>query len=113
MAAKILLTGGHRRIAFIGGYTGLPNTEDRKHGFMAHLKQSGFELWNHEETDGTYEGGYAAAMRILSSVARPDAIFCSNDMVAIGVIDAARQEFDLLIPDDISVLGFDNLPMAA
>jgi len=52
-------------------------------------------------------------MRIPSSVARPDAIFCSNDMVAIGVIGAARQEFELLIPDDISVLGFDNLPMAA
>ena len=61
----------------------------------------------------SYEAGYAAARRLLARKPRPDAIFGANDVVALGVVDAARREFGLKVPQDLSVVGFDDISMAS
>jgi DNA-binding LacI/PurR family transcriptional regulator len=60
----------------------------------------------------SYEAGYAAAKRLLRQASRPDALFFASDVMAFGGMDAAR-EIGLSIPGDVSIIGYDDVPMAA
>jgi DNA-binding LacI/PurR family transcriptional regulator len=60
----------------------------------------------------SYDNGIAAAHRLFTGTTRPDAVFCVNDVTACGLIDAARHEFGLRVPEDLSVIGFDNIKQA-
>ena len=71
------------------------------------------ERWLREESEHNYQAGHAAALRLLRRPDRPDAIFCVSDAVAFGAIDAARYDFGLRVPEDVSIIGFDDLPTAA
>ena len=73
----------------------------KKHGLDRPLRDCG---------NFTYKGGAEAARRLLSAAKRPDAIFFADDVMALGVIDVARKEFSLRIPEDLSVVGFDDIP---
>jgi DNA-binding LacI/PurR family transcriptional regulator len=112
--AEHLIKLGHKRLAYVAGRPDASTTVDRWRGFAGRCARHGVPEPIREEGGGfSYQAGYAAAQRLLSRTPRPDAIFGANDIVALGVIDAARREFGLTIPDDLSVVGFDDIAMAS
>ncbi len=111
MVADYLIDRGHRRIAYAAGRTGSPTNDDRERGFIGRLRERGAVL--HARVGGdvyTYEAGRAAAKALAAQ--KPDAIFFANDLMAMGGMDALRYELKLRVPEDISVVGFDDVPMA-
>jgi len=113
-AARHLLRLGHRRAAYVAGRPDVSTTVERWDGFCAVFEERGLDPPVYEEA-GTfsYEAGYGAAKRLMRGRHAPKAVFCGNDILAIGFMDAARREFGLDIPRDLSVIGFDDIAMAA
>jgi LacI family transcriptional regulator len=113
-AMEYLIGLGHRRIGFIGGRPDLQCARQRLQGYKAGLRQAHIPLDRDLLTNGDFSraAGYGCAQRLLSLPAPPTAIFAANDQSAIGAIEAA-QVTGRRVPDDLSVLGFDNVPEAA
>lgn len=111
-AASLLLARGRRRIGFIGGAPNTSTHVERARGFRTRLNEAGRAV--HAEIAGhfSYRVAYAATSELLSRPDRPDALFCCNDIMGLAVIDAAKDR-GLRIPDDLAVVGFDDIPMAA
>lgn len=104
---------GHRKIAFLRGPLNLHTAQLRHHAFVDSLKQIGIKpnpAWL-IEGDHTLEGGLRGMEHILQSNDMPTAVMCSNDMTAIGVMHAILGA-GLRIPDDFSVVGFDDVHIA-
>jgi len=104
---------GHRRIGFISGPKRLHSAQSRLTAFTSSLTECGISpepSWL-LEGDHTLEGGIAAMERLLDSGKVPSAVMCSNDMTAIGVLHKAYRS-KLRVPDDLSVIGFDDIHMA-
>ena len=104
---------GHRNIAFISGPLSRRSSLSRKEAFLACLHSIGLKP-NPDwliEGDHTLDGGRDAMQKILALPHLPTAIMCSNDMTAIGV-QHALFEADLRIPDDFSLIGFDDIHLA-
>ena len=115
LAAMNYLTGlGHRRIGHIAGEMKLVSASQRLQGYKDGLAAAGIPLDEDliEIGDYTTETAVICARKLLSLPDRPTAIFAANDMSAMGVYQAAR-DFGLQIPEDLSVIGFDNLREAA
>ena len=112
-ATEHLLELGHRRIAAITGNHDWTATEERLHGFRAALASAGIipdpELI--VEANWEISGGFDAAERLLALPDRPTAIFAFNDNLAIGALQAARSA-RLRVPDDLSIVGFDDSEQA-
>jgi LacI family transcriptional regulator len=104
-----LLGLGHRRIAAITGPRGRLATEERLRGYYAAMAGAGVLPDSRlvAESDFIVEGGFAAAARLLALPDRPTAIFAFNDPLAIGAMQAARSH-GLRVPDDVSIVGFDD-----
>ena len=113
-ATDYLIAQGHKRIGFVGGPHGFRSARERRAGFEEALAAAGIALPRSMIADGnyTFESGLVAAERLLDVIPRPTAIFSSNDEMAAGVIHAARQR-NLDIPRDLSIIGFDDTPIAA
>ena len=113
-AASYLIALGHRRIGFITGAMDLSSAVERLNGFKAALEAHGIPLIPELVQQGDFQqpGGYTAASALLDLAEPPTAIFASNDASAFGAIDAIRSR-GLRIPEDISIVGFDDLPQAA
>ena len=112
MAADLLLDAGHGRIAYVAGEAGSSTNRDRERGFTERLKERGHSLDLHEQGDFSYESGQQAAERLLGGDGRPEAVFCANDLMAMGFLDVAREGMGIRVPEDLSVIGFDDIPMA-
>jgi DNA-binding LacI/PurR family transcriptional regulator len=111
-AAEHLVGLGHTKPAFVAGRIDTTTNLDRERGFVERLNELGVALHARDGGDEyTYESGYAAALRLIGRPEPPDAIFFANDILAIGGIDALR-EAGVRVPDDISIIGFDNIPVA-
>ncbi len=112
-AAEFLASGGHRRIAHVAGWQGSSTGRDRAWGFREGLAAAGLEPF--AVIDGLYDRGTAAgaARDLMLSPDRPDAIFVGNDHMAFAVLDALRFEMELSVPGDVSIMGYDDVPMAA
>jgi len=109
-----LLNLGHRRIAFGGNERGGLLHQQRRAGVVAELESVGLELQKEYDLcapSGQMSSGAFLAKQLLSMPQRPTAMICFNDMLAIGVMQALQQA-NVRIPDDISVAGFDDLPLA-
>ncbi|MEU3841072.1 LacI family DNA-binding transcriptional regulator [Streptomyces sp. NPDC028635] len=104
LVVEHLIGLGHRRIAHVGGHGAVG--ELRREGYASALAARGLEQ-RVEPGDLTEEGGYRAAVRLLSRPDRPTAVFAVNDMTAVGVLTAAA-ELGLKVPHDVSVAGYDN-----
>lgn len=108
-AAEVLLLAGHRRLGFINNVDDIPASTGRLEGFRARVAEEGVDPDEvavvAAETDPA--GGYEAARQLLAREQRPTAIFCFNDRLAMGAYRAAA-ECGLRIPEDLSVVGFDN-----
>ena len=112
--ADHLIDRGHKRLAFVAGRPDASTNVDRWKGFRARSVARGIPSPLREEAGSFgYQAGYAAACRLFSGAERPDAVFGANDILAIGVMDAARREFGLKIPEDLSIVGFDDIAMAS
>jgi LacI family transcriptional regulator len=113
-ATQYLIAQGHRRIGLIAGPHGFRSARERRLGFEDAMRDAGISLPRSMIAEGnyTFESGLIAAERLLDVVPRPTAIFSSNDEMAAGVIHAACQR-GLIVPRDLSVIGFDDTPIAA
>jgi DNA-binding LacI/PurR family transcriptional regulator len=110
LVADALLDAGHKRLAYITGREDTSTNVDRQQGFLERLSERGASC-RVETGNFTYQGGFEAALRLLGCEDRPDAIFCANDITALGALDAARK-LGIQVPDQLSVIGFDDIPMA-
>lgn len=113
-ATRYLIDLGHTRIGFISGRPDLVAATERRAGFRAALQAARLPICDEliREGDFNQPGGYRAARDLLTLAAPPTAIFASNDVMAFGAAEAAR-EHGLRIPHDISIIGFDDIPQAA
>jgi DNA-binding LacI/PurR family transcriptional regulator len=117
MAARHLLGLGHRRIAFIGDAAespfGFTSSHDRERGLAVELSAAGVPLradWIGHGAHGRYEAR-DLAKRILGGAERPTAVFAASDTQALGVL-AAANDAGLNVPDDLSVVGYDDIEAA-
>jgi LacI family transcriptional regulator len=110
-AARTLLAHGHRSIATIQGSNHGPDIAQRMAGFHAELALHGLQVKTENQVDGmfTFESGFAAAGTLLSTSKREfTAVFCANDVMAIAAIQRFAQA-GLRVPQDLSVMGYDDL----
>jgi LacI family transcriptional regulator len=112
--ASYLASLGHRRIGYVSGPPGFLSARERREGFTDALRDHGIGLPDEMIVTGgyTYESGLAGGEELLARTPRPTAIFASNDEMAAGVYGAAHR-LNLSIPRDLSVVGFDDGPIAA
>lgn len=106
--ADLLLDAGHRRIGLIAGPDNSPTAHDRERGFVERLRSRGVRLCSRAGGEFLYDIARAAARSMLAAKRRPDALFCANDTMAFGAMDAARHDVRLVVPDDVSIVGFDD-----
>ncbi len=109
---RLLAELGHRRMAVLTGPASVPTAVDRAAGFSRALAEDS-ALPTPSVVYGafTIESGHAMTLSVMSQAPRPTALFAANNFIAIGVLHAL-QELGLLVPDDVAVVGFDDLPQA-
>jgi LacI family transcriptional regulator len=114
LAARALLDHGHRDIAIIGGPAGVADNIDRIEGFLDELAGAGIEraAVTIVERDFSSGGGRSAAQELLESGRRFSALFCANDEMALGALSWFH-EAGIRVPQDVSVIGYDDAPSAA
>ena len=112
-ATNYLISQGHRRIAMIYGQASSLLTKDREYGYRAAMKQARLTIEEGWVVEGelSIEGAIRATRKLLNHQHRPTAIFCANDEMAIGCLHAVKSA-GLRVPDDISVMGFDDIRYA-
>lgn len=113
-ATRYLIGLGHRRIGLVAGPHGFRSAAERRAGFELAIAEAGIKLPRSLIAEGSYrfDSGLAAGDRLLDVSPRPTAIVASNDEMAAGVLHAAKQR-GLSVPDDLSLIGFDDTPIAA
>jgi LacI family transcriptional regulator len=113
-ATRHLIAQGHRRIGLISGPHGFNSAQVRRDGFEFALAEAGIKLPRSLIADGqyTFESGIAAAESLFDLQPRPTAIFACNDEMAAGVLFAARLR-GIAVPEELSIIGFDDTPIAA
>jgi DNA-binding LacI/PurR family transcriptional regulator len=111
--AAFLAAGGHNRFAYVAGLPESSTSRDRELGYRGELERLGLAL--HDRVVGRYDliAAREAARALFSAPEPPDAVFCANDHMAFAVMDVARLEFGLKIGRDVSIVGFDDTPLAA
>ena len=110
-AAEFLLAAGHQKIGYIAGWEGASTQRDREAGFLEALDEAGVALHARGEGDFKMENAAEATRQMFASDP-PEAIFVANDHMALAVMDALRFELGLKVPEDVSVVGFDDVPAA-
>lgn len=111
--ARRLYAAGHRHFAFVSGPPGAPVSKERERGFVSALERLGVKRLRREGGDYSYESGRAAGQALVRPRMTTQAVFCANDTMALGVLDALRFDARLKVPDDVSVVGFDDIAQAA
>ena len=110
-AAKFLLAAGHQKIGHIAGWHGASTQRDREAGFISVLAEAGVVLHSRAEGDFTLEKAADATRKMFAHDA-PEAVFVANDHMALAVLDTLRFELGLKVPEDVSVVGYDDVPAA-
>ena len=110
--AEFLIAGGHRRIAHIAGWEGASTQIDRERGFVEGLAAAGLSLYAREVGNFDFDQAKIAARRMFARTDRPDAVFVANDHMAFAVMDVLRYELGLRVPEDVSVVGYDDVTLA-
>jgi DNA-binding LacI/PurR family transcriptional regulator len=111
--ARHLADTGHRRIAYIAGHEQSSTNLERERGFRDGLAERGLRIWARHVGNYDFEQARAAARTMFQPAAElPDAVFVASDHMAFAVMDTLRFELGLRVPQDVSVVGFDNVPQA-
>jgi len=114
LIADYLINRGHRRLAYVAARPDASTNIERREGFVRRALERGLpEPAVVEAGLFSYEAGYGAAAAFGALEPRPDGVFCANDILAIGFLDGVRRELGLAVPEDLSVVGFDDIAMAA
>ncbi|MEO7122507.1 MAG: LacI family DNA-binding transcriptional regulator [Lacisediminihabitans sp.] len=113
LAARHLVGLGHKRIAVITGPGEMMSSRARLSGFQSAMELAGIEVPDEYIVPGNYhrEDGVSGGLKLLELPERPTAIFAGNDLQALGIYEAART-LGLSIPQDLSVVGYDDLELA-
>ncbi|MDQ0285974.1 LacI family transcriptional regulator [Desulfofundulus luciae] len=113
-AVEHLISLGHRRIAYVGGLEHVESTAERLHGYRLALAINNIPFEEELVRYGSFkkESGYENALSLLSLPEPPTAIFAANDILALGVIQAIKER-ELKVPENVAVVGFDDIPFAA
>lgn len=113
-ATCFLIEQGHKQIAVVMGPKGFRSATERLAGFEQALAEAGIKLPRDHKAEGeyTFESGLAATEKLLNLSPRPTAIFASNDEMAAAVLYAARMR-GISVPDELSIVGFDDTPIAS
>jgi DNA-binding LacI/PurR family transcriptional regulator len=112
LAAETFSRAGARGYGVIYGDSSSTTNADRLQGFLSQLSDIGIHNVSKSSGHYTYEGGYDAAKKLLTKAKPPDALFCVNDIMALGAIDAAR-ELGRRIPEELMIIGFDDIHEAS
>jgi len=112
-ATAMLIETGHRKIAFISGETWMEAADQRLEGYERALRAAGLSVDPSLIIEGNFlpSGGRSAALRLLDGPTRPDAIFCANDLMAVGCYEALKERGER-IGETIAVMGYDDQEIA-
>jgi DNA-binding LacI/PurR family transcriptional regulator len=113
LVAELLLARGHRRIAYLAGLENSSTNLERERGFVDGLAAAGQTVWTRAVGHYSFERAQEATRSLFSGQERPDALFAANDHMAIAALDVLRHTLGLNVPEDVSVVGFDDVPQAA
>jgi len=111
--ARFLIAGGHKRIGYIAGWEGASTQHDREAGFIEELKQHGSSLYAREVGNFNQDEARQATRKMFSKKEIPDAVFVASDDMAFAVMDVIRFELGLKIPEQVSVVGYDDVPVSS
>jgi DNA-binding LacI/PurR family transcriptional regulator len=111
--AEFLIAGGHDRIGHIAGWEGASTQIDREAGFKAGLMDAGIKMAVRTVGNFHFETSKEAARSMFDRDDPPDAVFVANDHMAFAVMDVLRSELGMSVPDDVSVVGYDDVQIAA
>jgi len=111
--AQYFIEQGHTRIGYIAGFEEASTQIDRERGFTDRLREAGLELAAREVGGFEYAMARAAAFEMFTDDKYPTAALVANDHMAFAVMDVLRFKLGLSIPDDVSIAGFDDVPIAA
>ena len=113
IVAEAIVGAGHRHVALIAGPENATTSRDRERGFRDGLRVHGIELDQALRRSGpfSHHSGYESCLDLLAASPRPTAIFAANDVIAFGALDAARR-LGVAVPDELSIVGFDDIDMA-
>lgn len=113
--AEHLIATGHQRISFIAGWEGASTQRDRQAGFIDALQDAGVDLWSRGVGNFIMEDAKAATHAMFAGGVEngPDAIFVANDHMAFAVMDTLRFELGIAVPEQVSVIGYDDVPAAS
>jgi DNA-binding LacI/PurR family transcriptional regulator len=112
--AQFLVSAGHRRIAYIAGREDSSTNLERERGFREGLADLGQRIYARAVGNYDPKEARAAARALFADPQdRPDAVFVAGDYMALAVLDVIRHELCLQVPQEVSVVGFDNVPQAA
>ncbi len=108
---RLLLSLGHRRIAMLSGPLGVSTAEDRVAGYQRALAEAGVDVDAAPVCYGEFslQSGYDMTLQVLARTPRPSALFAGNNFIAIGALRALR-DTGLRVPEDLALVGFDDLP---
>ena len=113
MVAELLLERGHRKVAFLAGLENSSTNLERERGFNEVLQESGLAVHSRAVGHYSFERAQQATRQLFAGSDLPDAVFVANDHMAIAAMDVLRIELNLRVPQDVSVVGFDDVPQAA
>lgn len=111
-AMLMLRRAGCVRLAVISSTAGTPSIIARERAFAAAAQEQGLQVQIVRAGPTGYAAGADGARQVLALSSRPEGVFCTTDLLALGFMDAARQEFRLRVPEDLCVIGFDDIPEA-
>ena len=111
-AVFLLRRAGCQRLGLITSNARTASLVERERVFVAVARAEGLEVTVTEAGPTSYASGQEAARRMFGRSQAPDGVFCVTDLLALGFMDAARQEFGLLIPEDLCIIGFDDIEQA-
>lgn len=108
-----LYGAGHRDLVCISGPADAPVSRLRVSAFQRKLSELGATSVSMEAADFSYAGGRAAINRLAQDRGHPDAVFCANDQLALGAMDACRFDLGWRVPEEVSIVGFDDIEESA
>jgi DNA-binding LacI/PurR family transcriptional regulator len=111
--AELFVKRGAKTFGFITGSEGSFASKERLRGFKSRLRKRGFTNIVIGRGNYLYSGGFKAILELKKRGSLPQAIFCANDLMALGAIDALKHSLGMRVPDDVLVAGFDDIPEAS